>query len=108
MDRICNEFGSREALNQAKLNVEKYFAVVGLLEEWDKSLEVMENYVPLFFKNAREVYKTRFQGKHKNHNNIKPKIPKYIKNIVASNFTVEMEFYEFCKARLYRQYLTVL
>ena len=108
MEPVCDEFGSKEALNLAKLNVEKYFAVVGVLEEWDKSLQVLENYVPSYFKSAREVYQNRMKGKHKNSNNIKPKIPKYIKNIVASNFTTEMEFYEFCKARLYRQYLTVL
>ena len=108
MEPVCDEFGSKEALNLAKLNVEKYFAVVGVLEEWDKSLQVLENYVPSYFKNAREVYQSNMKGKHKNSNNIKPKIPKYIKNIVASNFTVEMEFYEFCKARLYRQFLTIL
>ena len=108
MDPKCDEFGSREALNMAKVNVEKYFAVVGILEEWQKSLLVMENYVPYFFKNASETYLKKMKGKHKNSNNIKPKIPKYVKDKVAMNFTVEMEFYEFCKARLYKQYLTIL
>ena len=52
MEPECDEFGSREGLNIAKANVEKYFAVVGVLEEWQKSLIVMENYVPYFFTNV--------------------------------------------------------
>ncbi len=43
-------FGSPEALAKAKENVEKYFAVVGVLEWLDKSLEVLEHYVPRYFK----------------------------------------------------------
>ena len=49
----CNEFEGEAALAMAKNNVEKYYAVVGVLEEMDKSLEVLENYVPRFFKDAR-------------------------------------------------------
>ena len=33
----------------AQRNVEKYFAVVGVLEFLDQSLEVLEHYVPRFF-----------------------------------------------------------
>ena len=46
----CNEFESAHALATAKANVEKYFAVVGVLEWLDKSLHVLENYVPKYFK----------------------------------------------------------
>lgn len=50
---VCDEFNGEGAMNLAKENVEKYFAVVGVLEQMDKSLEVLENYVPRFFRNAR-------------------------------------------------------
>ena len=51
----CDEFGSEAALSIAKRNVEKYFAVVGVLESLDKSLEVLEHYVPRFFQ-VRQHY----------------------------------------------------
>ena len=44
------------ALRKAKENVEKHYAVVGVLEEMNKTLTVLEHYVPRFFKGARDVY----------------------------------------------------
>ena len=32
----CSQFGSKEALKEAKRNVEKYYAVVGVTEEMEK------------------------------------------------------------------------
>ena len=40
----------------AKENVEKHYAVVGVLEELNKTLTVLEHYVPRFFKGAKDVY----------------------------------------------------
>ena len=57
----CDEFGSEAALSIAKRNVEKYFAVVGVLELLDLSLEVLENYVPRFF----QVRQTTKQEKNR-------------------------------------------
>ena len=36
-------------LKTAKANVAKHYAVVGVLEMWDETLEVMENTLPFFF-----------------------------------------------------------
>ena len=36
----CRVFGSKEAMKEAKKNVEKYYAVVGVLEELEKSKQV--------------------------------------------------------------------
>ena len=107
MKPFCKEFGSREALELAKSNVEKHYSVVGVLEQWNESLKVFEAYVPYFFKGLPEAYKAYMKSKPKNENTVKPKVPKEIKIQMAANFTAEMEFYEFCKQRLYRQYLTV-
>ena len=103
----CDVFGSEEGLNRAKYNVEKYYAVVGILEKWHESLELMERYVPRFFKNARSAYKYYMRDKPKNKNNIKQKVSQSIKDQIAANFTVEIEFYEFCKQRFYKQYLAM-
>lgn len=39
-----------------------------------------------------------------NRNIYKPPVPDRIKDIVRKNFTREIEFYEFCKRRMYMQY----
>ena len=43
-------------MRKAKENVEKHYAVVGVLEELNKTLTVLEHYVPRFFKGAKDVY----------------------------------------------------
>ena len=42
MSSKCENFESEEALKIAKTNVEKYYAVVGLLEKWQESLQLLE------------------------------------------------------------------
>ena len=88
--------------------MEKYFAVVGVLENMDQSLEVLENYVPRYFRNARKVYKDLMWGTHVNKNKQKPPTPNYIKQMMLPSFRLEIEFYEFCKQRLTKQYLAIL
>lgn len=39
-----------------------------------------------------------------NRNAFKPPVSEYVKEIVRRNFSREVEFYEFCKDRLYKQY----
>ena len=41
-------------------NVEKHYAVVGILEELNKTLTVLEHYVPRFFKGALNTYWSKF------------------------------------------------
>ena len=40
-------------MEMAKINVDKHYAVVGVLEMWDNTLEVLENKLPFFFKGKR-------------------------------------------------------
>lgn len=101
----CNQFEDDHALNIAKHNVENYYSVVGVLERWYDSLDVFEHFLPRYFTNAREAYRLYMNDQPKNSNNIKPKIPQWIKDKIAANMTKEIEFYEFCKQRFHRQYL---
>ena len=103
----CDKAESEEALKRAKSNVEKYFAVVGILEMWQESLQVMEHYVPRYFNGARHAYNQHMREKPKNKNIFKPKVSKEIKRQIAVNQTAELEFYEFCKQRFYKQYLSI-
>lgn len=42
-------------MQRAKYNLENEYSVVGIHEEIEKTLKVLEAYVPLFFRNAIEV-----------------------------------------------------
>ena len=53
-------------MRKAKENVEKHYAVVGVLEELNKTLTVLEHYVPRFFKGALDVYWSKFFVEHSN------------------------------------------
>lgn len=49
-------FNTVGALERAKLAVEKHYAVVGVLEDINTTLTVLENYIPRFFQGATDVY----------------------------------------------------
>ena len=53
-------FNTEVAMKKAKENVEKHYAVVGVLEELNKTLTVLEHYVPRFFKGALNTYWSKF------------------------------------------------
>ena len=78
---FCTAFNSRQAMEEAKKNVEVSFQVVGVVtivilnttiiviiimkvsypvvgvvELWDETLEVLEHTLPAFFKGATEMY----------------------------------------------------
>jgi dermatan/chondrotin sulfate uronyl 2-O-sulfotransferase UST len=92
-------------LDQAKRNVESEFAVVGVLEDLNTTLAVLEKYIPRFFKGVTKIYFDKMEKFSKiNKNENKPKVSEEIKNIVRKNLSREIEFYEFCKERLQRQF----
>ncbi|XP_047475947.1 heparan sulfate 2-O-sulfotransferase pipe-like [Penaeus chinensis] len=101
----CRKFNTQAALQKAKENVERYYSVVGVLEELNVTLAVLEHYIPRFFRGARDLYWGEIKRFSKvNRNAFKPSIPERIKEMVRKNFTREIEFYKFCKRRLYKQY----
>ena len=106
----------------AKYNAEMYYAVIGLQEHIETSLCVMEAYVPLFFKGALKMY-TKMGMEQLTQNlplqktplplEIRKAIP-FVQNetphkqtisdlartILATNMSLEYEFYGFVKHRL--------
>ena len=42
------------------MNVANHYAVVGVLEMWDETLEVLEDTLPFFFKGAKEMYLKKY------------------------------------------------
>ena len=55
-DLYFRGFNTEIAMKKAMENVEKHYAVVGILEELNKTLTVLEHYVPRFFKGALNTY----------------------------------------------------
>lgn len=104
----CTGLNTEVALRRAKENVEKHYAVVGVLEELNKTLTVLEHYIPRYFKGAKDVYWNDVNVLSKINRNIyKPSVAEETKNIVRKNFTRESEFFDFCKQRLHKQYLAL-
>ncbi|KAB7503769.1 Heparan sulfate 2-O-sulfotransferase pipe [Armadillidium nasatum] len=54
-DHNCTGFNTEFALKRAIENVEKHYAVVGILEEMNMTLTVLEHYIPRFFKGAKDL-----------------------------------------------------
>ena len=88
--------------------MDKHFAVVGVLEDWDKSLQVLEHFVPRYFQGSTELFATGKVEKVVNKNLFKPKTSALVREMIAKNITREIEFYNYCKQRLYKQYLSIL
>ncbi|XP_019769709.2 heparan sulfate 2-O-sulfotransferase pipe [Dendroctonus ponderosae] len=104
----CLPFNTDGALERAKRAVEENYAVVGVLEEMNTTLAVLEHYVPRFFEGASDVYWNEISRYNPiNKNNFKPPVSEEVKELVRKNFTREIEFYEFCKQRLHKQYLAL-
>ncbi|KAI5637084.1 sulfotransferase family domain-containing protein [Phthorimaea operculella] len=100
----CTPFNSLEALQRAKRVVEEQYAVVGVLEDMNSTLTALERYIPRFFQGASTMYWDQLNTFNRiNRNNFKPPVSEAVKQLVRANFTREIEFYEFCKQRLYTQ-----
>ena len=48
---------TKDALKEAKTNVEKYYSIVGILEEYPKFLELASVILPKFFSGSVDKYK---------------------------------------------------
>lgn len=52
----CRILNNEWALQRAKNNVERYYPVVGVLEELNSTLRILESKLPYFFKGIQKVY----------------------------------------------------
>uniref|UniRef100_A0ABL0DR80 Uncharacterized protein n=1 Tax=Rhodnius prolixus TaxID=13249 RepID=A0ABL0DR80_RHOPR len=105
---FTHPFNSDSALQRAKTAVEKHYAVVGVLEDLNSTLTVLEHYIPKFFKGATKTYQEQVESYQKiNRNSFKPPVSEEVKDMVRRNFTREIEFYHFCRQRLHRQLLAL-
>ncbi|KAG1649448.1 Heparan sulfate 2-O-sulfotransferase 1 [Nymphon striatum] len=94
----CRLRGNKWALNMAKYNIENHYAVVGVLEHMDKTLSVLEKYLPAFFSGVSEIYQLKRYHLNKSDGKrmIKPENLKIAKSYLSS----EYDLYNFVIQRL--------
>jgi len=79
-----------------------------VLEEFLVSIQVLENIVPRFFNGATKLYASIVQEQGAINKNIyQPKVDAKIQDLVRKNLTREVDFYNFCRQRLYKQFLLI-
>lgn len=98
--------------------MEKYYPVVGILEELNVTLEILEHKIPYFFKGVQDVYKKQLLSKCFSYvfdwwrfsfisevykKKKKPKIMEVVQKKLKETLVKEYEFYEWIKSRLFRQ-----
>ena len=88
-------------------NFEKHFAVVGVTEHFNKSMEVFEAFLPKYFLGANALLEEEPSILHTNQNTFKPKVDGHIQAAVAANMTKEIEFYHIVKQRLFQQHAAI-
>ena len=102
---FCAEFGGEAALARAKENVERFYTVVGVLEDMNRTLEVFEAAMPDTFVGAKALYLSDREIERKQMRNAyKLPVAEDTMAAVRANFTREIEFYEFVKQRLHDQH----
>ncbi|GFG32926.1 hypothetical protein Cfor_10405, partial [Coptotermes formosanus] len=52
----CMTLNDQRSLTRAKANVERYFPVVGILEELNATLALLEDRLPYFFRGLQKIY----------------------------------------------------
>ena len=62
----CQVLGDKWALEMAMENVKKFYSVVGVIEDFPKTLRVLESTIPEFFEGVMDLYFNILQGKNVN------------------------------------------
>ena len=55
--------GSKWALNQAMRNIDAFYPVVGILEDMNSTLSVLQSRLPKFFRGIVKIYRDKLKGK---------------------------------------------
>ncbi|KAG7153551.1 heparan sulfate 2-O-sulfotransferase 1-like [Homarus americanus] len=103
----CLKLGDPWALQKAKYQAEYDYSVVGLAEEWNTTLAVLEEYLPMFFQGARQRYWSQeFEAERQVNKNPKKysEVPEKIIKLLKERMGPEYELYEFLRQRLHLQY----
>lgn len=93
---VCRNIGSRWALEQAKYNLINEFLLVGVTEELEDFVMMLEAALPRFFRGATELYRTGKKSHLRKTSEKKPPTKESIARLQQSPiWKLENEFYEF-------------
>lgn len=88
----------------AKRNIERYFRVVGIVDEFDLTLDVLEKKVNRFFTGIKDLYyQNKNEGVTRNKGKTHASLTKENEMFLKNKFAVDYELYEFVRQRLYDQ-----
>ncbi|CAF3678560.1 unnamed protein product [Rotaria sp. Silwood1] len=99
------------ALIKAKENIDKYYTVVGIVEELYNFLFVLEHLLPRYFANIRLTYMSKGMSRtdNKRSNIVENKDPSEVnKRALRAALANEYELYDFIKRRFHLQFQGVL
>jgi len=99
----CSVLQSKWALETAKANIERWYPVVGILEDLQMTLFVLENELPLYFKGASHTYFRQLKEPHKNRGKSRRSLPQNARQYLRKKLSYEYELYKFVKQRLKNQ-----
>ena len=114
MDDFCLQ-PTIKALNQAKYNIERYFPVVGYIENYEEYLELLEIVFPQFMSGASASYRKTLELVKQQKSNKDPGYPSSrarkleepslkTKRIMKSRLKLEYQLYEWIKQRFQYMY----
>ncbi|XP_072043411.1 uronyl 2-sulfotransferase-like [Amphiura filiformis] len=90
------------SLNEAKRRVEEEYLIVGLLEDYESTLKLMEKLAPSLFKGIVTDYKADIRKKEseKYQTNFKKPISAEVRAILREKLDLTYQFYDFVKTKL--------
>ena len=103
---------NQKSLQLAKWNAEHKYAVITILEDMKESISVLEQYLPRFFNNTTEIFKSILNTKNPstfdritNRNPLSKSVKERTRKILMENpaFQLEFDFYYFVKRRMHLQ-----
>jgi hypothetical protein len=101
-DVVC-QYANDVSLQKAKANIEMYYNVIGLQEDFTRFLELLEIVFPNYFNGVVEVYKLH-KSIQKNQTRLKPEVSQETKDKMKAQLGLEYDFYNFVKLRFYNLY----
>ncbi|KAH8408064.1 hypothetical protein KR222_008435, partial [Zaprionus bogoriensis] len=104
---VCANFNSEIAVKLAKSHVEREYAVVGSWEDTNITLAVLEAYIPRFFADATKIYYSNLENFMINSTPHDKHLDEDVEAYLRQQFAYELELYNFCKQRLYKQYIAI-
>lgn len=109
-DPRCQE-RDQWAVDRAKYNIDHNYAFVGLLDELEMSLAVLEELLPVFYQNARSLMKMDSFVKMKNGTLTTFKKPASEKSreflMTQTSLKYEYQIYDYVLEKLKRQYILI-